>query len=196
MLRTGEMGIVWVPLMKSKRRFPMKSSKIFAGVTMALLSVSLCTVAVGQDHATAQEVVAKVREAASTLSKTGDVTQFDQKQGPWVWKDTYIFIYDCDKKIMAAHPIKPEMIGQEISSIKDAKSGKIIIPDAAAFCKMVQDSPSGVWKEFWWPKPGEKEASRKLAYYLNAKGTPYVVIAGVYDDKATIVELSKLSSKK
>jgi signal transduction histidine kinase len=174
----------------------MKSSKIFAGVTMALLSVGLCTVAVGQDHATAQEVVAKVREAASTLSKMGDVTQFDQKQGPWVWKDTYIFIYDCDKKVMAAHPVKPEMIGQEISSIKDAKSGKIIIPDAAAFCKTVQDSPSGVWKEFWWPKPGEKEASRKLAYYLSAKGTPYVAIAGVYDDKATIKELSKLSSMK
>jgi signal transduction histidine kinase len=113
-----------------------------------------------------------------------------------VWKDTYIFIYDCDKKIMAAHPIKPEMIGQDISSIKDAKSGKIIIPDAAAFCKMVQDSPSGVWKEFWWPKPGEKEPSRKVAYYLSAKGTSYVVIAGVYDDKTTIAEASKVSSMK
>jgi cytochrome c len=174
----------------------MKSSKIFAAVTMALLSVNLCAVAVGQDHATAQEVVAKVREAASTLSKTGDLAQFNQKQGPWVWKDTYIFIQDCGKKIMAAHPIKPEMIGQDISSIKDAKSGKIIIPDAAAFCKKVQDSPSGVWKEFWWPKPGEKEASRKVAYYSNAKGTPYVAIAGVYDDKITIAEASKLTSTK
>jgi cytochrome c len=174
----------------------MKSTNIFAGVVVALLNVALCTVTLAQDHATAQEVVAKVREAASTLSKTGDVAQFSQKQGPWVWKDTYIFIYDCDKKVMAAHPIKPEMIGQEISSIKDAKSGKIIIPDAAAFCKTVKDTPSGVWKEFWWPKPGEKEASRKLAYYLSAKGTPYVVIAGVYDDKITIAEVSKLSSMK
>jgi len=66
----------------------MKSSKIFAGVAVALLSVALCTVAVGQDKATGQEVVAKVREAASTLSKTGDLAQFNQKQGPWVWKDT------------------------------------------------------------------------------------------------------------
>jgi len=190
------MGLDWGRFSSQKRRFHMKSGKIFAGVTVALLSVGLCTVAVGQDHATAQDVVAKVKEAASTLSKTGDVTQFDQKQGPWVWKDTYIFIYDCDKKVMAAHPIKPEMIGQDISSIKDAKSGKIIIPDAAAFCKKVQDSPSGVWKEFWWSKPGEKEASRKVAYYLSAKGTPYVVIAGVYDDKITIAEASKLSSGK
>jgi cytochrome c len=148
------------------------------------------------DHATPQDVVAKVREAASALSKTGDLAQFNQKQGSWVWKDTYIFIHDCSKKVTAAHPIKPEMIGQGVSSIKDAKSGKSIYPDPVAYCKMVQDSPSGVWKEYWWPKPGEKEPSRKLSYYLSAKGTPYLVIAGVYDDKETIAEASKLSSMK
>jgi hypothetical protein len=80
----------------------MKSSKIFASATVAVLSVFLCTIAVGQDHATAQEVVAKVREAASALSKTGDLAQFNQKQGPWVWKDTYIFVFDCDKKLRVA----------------------------------------------------------------------------------------------
>jgi signal transduction histidine kinase len=170
----------------------MKSSKIFAGVTMGLLSVGLCTVAVGQDHATAQEVVAKVREAASTLSKTGDVAQFQQKQAPWVWKDTYIFVEDCAKKVQAAHPIKPELVGTDFVSLKDAK-GKTVFP--ADFCDAAK-KPSGVWFEYWWPKPGEKEGSRKIAYGLSAKGTPYVVAAGVYDDKATIAELSKLSSKK
>ena len=43
-------------VLEVKRRLPMKSSKIFAAVTMGVLSVGLCTVAVGQDHATAQEV--------------------------------------------------------------------------------------------------------------------------------------------
>jgi len=174
----------------------MKSSKIFALVAVALVSIALCTVAVGQDHATAQEVIAKVREAASTLSKTGDVTQFDQKSGPWVWKDTYVFIQDCAKKVMAAHPIKPEMIGQDLSSVKDAKTGKSIYPDSEAYCKMVQDSPSGVWGDYWWPKPGETEPSRKITYHLSAKGTPYIVNAGIYDETATVNELSNLSSKK
>jgi hypothetical protein len=45
-------------------------------------------------------------------------------------------------------------------------------------------------------KPGEKEGSRKVSYLLSAKGTPYVVGAGIYDDKATIAELSKLTSGK
>ncbi len=170
----------------------MKSSKILAAVAVALLNVALCTVAVGQDKATAQEVVAKVREAASTLSKTGDLAPFNQKQGLWVWKDTYIFVEDCDKKVQVAHPIKPELVGKDFMSIKDTK-GKNVFPEG--FCDAAK-KPSGVWFEYWWPKPGEKEGSRKLAYGLSAKGTPYVVAAGIYDDKATIAELSKLSSKK
>jgi signal transduction histidine kinase len=190
------MGIDWVPFLKTKRRFRMKSSKIFAGVAVALVNVALCTVAVGQDKATAQEVVAKVREAASTLSKTGDVAQFNQKQIPWVWKDTYVFIEDCDKKVVAANPMHPELVGKELTSIKDAKSGKSIYPDPESFCKTVKEKPSGVWAEYWWPKPGEKEASRKVTYHLSVKGTPYLVSAGVYDDKATIAELSQLSSTK
>jgi len=170
----------------------MKSSKILAAVAVVVLNVALCTVAVGQDKTTAQEVVAKVREAASTLSRTGDVAQFNQKQSPWVWKDTYIFVEDCDKKVQVAHPIKPELVGIDFMSIKDTKGNDVFPRD---FCDAAK-KPSGVWFEYWWPKPGEKEGSRKLAYGLSAKGTPYVVAAGVYDDKATIAELSKLTSKK
>jgi hypothetical protein len=119
----------------------MKSSKIFAIVAVALLSVALCTVAVGQDQATAQEVVAKVREAASALSKTGDLAQFNQKQGPWVWKDTYIFIQDCDKKIMAAHPIKPELVGQELIVGRGHQNGKEHLPGPrSTICKKVQET--------------------------------------------------------
>jgi len=39
-------------------------------------------------------------------------------------------------------------------------------------------------------------AFRKLSYHSRAKGTPYVVSAGIYDNQATIAEISKLSSMK
>ncbi len=156
----------------------MKSSKIFAGVTVALLNLALCTGAAGQDKATTQEVVAKVKEAASTLSKTGDVAQFNQKPSPWVWKDTYIFVEDCDKKVMAAHPMHPELVGKDLASIKDTK-GKSLYPDPESFCKRVKEKGRGIWTDYWWPKPGEKEGSRKLSYHLSAKGTPYLVSSGV-----------------
>jgi len=54
-------------------------------------------------------------------------------------------------------------------------------------------NPAGVWVE-WWPKPGEKEGSRKISYALRVSNTPYIVGAGIYDDKATIIELQKLTS--
>jgi hypothetical protein len=168
--------------------------KIFAIAALALVYVALPMVVVGQDHATAEEVVAKVREAASTLSKTGDLTPFKQKDGPWVWKDTYVFVNDCDTKLVAANIVRPDQVGQDFGTIKDTR-GKTLYPDREAYCNAAK-KPSGNWIEYWWPKPGQKEGSRKVSFYLHAKGTPYVVGAGVYDDKATIAELSKLSSKK
>ncbi len=77
-------------------------------------------------------------------------------------------------------------------SIKDTR-GKSVLPEG--WCAAAK-KPSGVWIEYWWAKPGEKEGSRKLTYLLSAKGTSYVVAAGIYDDKASIAELSKLSNKK
>ena len=167
----------------------MKHGKILVVLAVAPF---VAAVAAGQDKATPQQVVAKVRQAASTLSKTGDLAPFKQKQGAWVWKDTYISVVDCDKKVIAAHPIKPELVGQDYASLKDTK-GKNFFPEG--WCDAAKQ-PSGIWIEYWWPRPGEKEGSRKLTYGLSAKGTPYAVGAGIYDDKATIAELSKLTSAR
>ena len=170
----------------------MKNSKTLVALGVAFLTIALSSVAVGQNKATADEVVAKVNDAANTLSKSGDLAPFTEKQGPWVWKDTYIFVVDCEKKVIAAHPIKPELVGQDITSVKDTK-GKNVFPED--WCEAAK-KPSGVWTEYSWPKPGEKEGSRKVTYALSATGTPYVVGAGIYDDKATIAELSKRARKK
>jgi len=170
----------------------MKGTKIPVILAAVLPIVTLCSVAAGQERATAQEIVGKVRKAASTVSKTGDLTPFGQKHAPWVWKDTYVFVVDCDKNVIAAHPINPELVGQSSTSLKDTR-GKNVFPEG--WCDAAKQ-PSGVWVEYWWPKPGEKEGSRKLSYSLAAKGTPYVVGAGIYDDKATLAELSQLTGRK
>lgn len=172
----------------------MKSVINLTMVTLSLLVLAVPRVTVCQEAATPQEVIAKVKEAASALSKTGDVAQFNQKQGPWVWKDTYISVLDCDQKVLAAHPVRADLIGHSMTSIKGTR-GKSLYPDPAAFCKAARQ-PSGVWTEYWWAKPGEKQGSRKISYHLGAKGTPYVVAAGVYDDKETVAELSKLTMTK
>ena len=168
--------------------------KILVIVVVALLICTLATVALAQEKATPQEVVAKVREAAAALSKTHDVSQFNQKQSPWVWKDTYIFAQDCDKKVVAAHPMSPDRVGTDLASIKDSKGARLY-PNVHHLCSEAR-GPNGVWIEYRWPKPGEKTEPRKVTYFLAAKGTPYIVGAGIYDDKETIAQLQKLTHKK
>jgi cytochrome c len=161
---------------------------------LAALAVSSAPLQGAEDRATAQEVVAKVRQAASELAKTRNVIQFNARSGQWVWKDTYIFVVDCDKMVNAAHPVRQDIRGVPMSVIKDAK-GNAVYPDPAAFCAAAR-KPAGVWTEYWWVKTDETQGSRKISYHLGAEGTPYVVAAGIYDDKLTIAQLSKLSAKR
>jgi cytochrome c len=167
--------------------------KIFAVVALAVLSCIPSVIAAAQETATPKEVVDKVKQAAQTLSKAHDVAQFNQRQGPWVWKDTYVFVLDCDKQAVAAYPISAEYIGKQLSSIKDAK-GHQIYSDVPGLCRAA-NTPTGVWLQYYWPKPGENTDSRKVTYFKAAKGTPYIVGAGIYDDKQTAVDLQGLMNK-
>lgn len=173
-----------------------KLGKIFVALGVFSFVFGVCNIAVGQEKATPQEIIAKVQEASNTLAKAAaaksgeaSLTQFSQKESPWVWKDSYVFVLDCSSNVMAAHPIKPELVGKDTTSMKDTKGTAIF----GQLCEATK-KPSGVWVEYWWSKPGEKEGSRKISYALNAIGTPYVLAAGIYDDKATIADLEKLTS--
>jgi signal transduction histidine kinase len=176
----------------------MKGSKTLVVLGVAILVLALSSLAVGQEKATPQEIVNKVQQAASTLSKSAaakpgeaSLTQFNQKDGQWVWKDSYIFVLDCAKSTMAAHPIKADLIGKDTTTMKDTKGSAFF----GQLCAATQ-KPSGVWVEYWWPKPGATEGSRKISYALKAGNTPYVVGAGIYDDSITISQLEKLTAGK
>lgn len=170
----------------------VKHRRVIVVLLVALFAAALRGVAIGQDKATAQQVIAKVREAAAALSKTGDVTQFNKRPSPWIWADTYIFVLDCDKKVTVAHPMRPDLIGTPLASVKDVKA-KNLYPNPAHFCDDAR-KPSGTWIEYSWVKPGETEPSRKISFALGAAGTAYVVSAGIFDNAATIADLSKLST--
>jgi len=139
-----------------------ENSKILVVSGMAFLIVALPSVALSQDKATAQEVVAQgKRKAASALSKTGDLTQFNQKQSSWVWKDTYMFVHDCDKKSTRLTPFKPEQIGQDLTSNQGHRRKKPL-PGPGSLCNAAR-KPSGVWVEYWWAKPARRRAPARSA---------------------------------
>ena len=153
--------------------------------------LDLSTLSEAQEKAAAQEVIQKVQEAAKSLSQSGEagLAQFDKRDGPWVSKDTYVFVFDCAKGTIAAHPFRADLVGQDDTELRGTK-GTEFFPRLREATKI----PAGVWVEYWWPKPGEKEGSRKVSYALTVSNTPYIVGAGIYDDKATITELQKFSN--
>jgi cytochrome c len=174
----------------------MPDRKMLIVLGVAVLVGGLLRAATGQEKATPEEIVSKVQEAARSLAKSATqpaataLAPFDQKPGPWVWKDTYVFVVDCGQAIIAAHPVNPELIGKDATSLLDTQGHPFFWQVCDALKK-----PSGIWLQYWWPKPGQKEGSRKISYALRAGNTSYVVGAGIYDDKLTIADLEKLTRR-
>jgi cytochrome c len=165
-----------------------------ATAVLALGFVLACvgTVRANQDRATPQEVIQRVQQAAQDLAKSGEagLATFSSKNATSVWKDSYIFV-EGGTAVGIANPVRPEPMATPMAQILTfgPKSGEQI---AADFCAAGQQ-PHGGWVEYNFPKPGETQAMRKVSYLLVAQGTPYVVGAGLYDEKAKIEELDRLA---
>jgi signal transduction histidine kinase len=158
--------------------------------------------AVAGDAATPQEVISKVKEAAAYLQKNGKagLKAFDSADSPFVFKDTYVFVYDCAAGLAdVAHPAAKTKVSK-VATNADA-TGRVTGPE---MCKLAE-RPNGGWIEYMWWKPvkveGEKqlayakEPSRKVTYMLGVKGQPYQVGAGVYNDTATVKQLDAMLTK-
>jgi len=171
---------------KGMRNMKLRNRVIAVVATACICSLSHNVRA--QEKATPSELAGKVHEAAAALAKAGEpgLADFDKNPGPWVWKDTYVFVLDCAKGVMAAHPLKAELIGKPLAGLKDIKGN----PAFELLCAATQSS-SGTWAEYWIPKPGEKEGSRKISYGFSVSGTPYVVGAGIFDPQTPISDLEK-----
>jgi cytochrome c len=156
------------------------------------------TAAAAQERATPQEVIQRVQTAAQALAKSGEagLATYSSKNPTSVWKDSYIFVLSCKggSAVAVANAARPDLKGKPVAQIVTygPKSGEQI---AAAFCAAGRQ-PHGGWVEYNFPRPGEKQPVRKVSYLMAAQGTPYVVGAGIYDEKAKIKALDKLAGSQ
>lgn len=140
----------------------------------------LCLTAQGWagEGATKEEVISKCHAAAKMVQDKGiDAAKMaiGDKKGPYVWKDTYVFLMDLDGK-MLAHPIKPELTKKgSLIQVKDT-AGK---PLFLEFVELANGKGAG-WVDYMWPKPGQEKPSVKSSYIFRVKGTQYFVGAGIY----------------
>ncbi|HUU67144.1 MAG TPA: cache domain-containing protein [Methyloceanibacter sp.] len=168
-------------------------------LTIILALMLGLTGAQASESATPQEVIAKVKEAAAYLAENGKsgLETLGSPDSPFVWKDSYVFVYDCEAGLAdVAHPV-PETKENAIDQDKDA-SGRVIGP---GLCKAAA-APNGGWFEYQWLKPVKaedgkeltyaKETSRKVSYMLGVEGQPYQVGAGIYNDTLSVDELNAM----
>lgn len=142
---------------------------------------------------TPQMVIEKVEAAAALIEKEGEAA-FAKMQGkgtPFIFGGTYIWVHDL-QGVMLMHPIKHKMVGKALLHLKDSK-GKLFFVEMNA---LVNKSGSG-WVQYYWPKPGEKEAVVKSSYVklVTHGDKSYVVGCGVYDWTSEQIEKALAAPK-
>ncbi len=152
-----------------------KVAYLVIAVSMVFLMAAQCLAGAG---ATREEVITKCQEAAKMIQDKGieaAKAAIGDKKGPFVWKDTYVFLMDMDAK-MLAHPIKPELIQRnDLLQVKDT-AGK---PLFLEFVEVANSKGKG-WVNYMWPKPGQEKPAAKSSYIYRVPGTQYIVGAGIY----------------
>jgi len=179
----------------------MNRLMITLGVSAALAFAvpgTFAPAAFADEAATPQEIIAKVKEAAAYLASEGEagLALFDEADTRFVWKDTYVFVWNCTADVVVAHPV-PAARGVVISTVTDV-NGKTFGPP---LCE-ASARPDGGWVDYMWQRPVKMEgagelsyegdAARKISYVLSVAGQPYQVGAGEYNDTATVAELDAL----
>ena len=171
----------------------MKNKKALA--ILILISVSLIALPLfAQEKATPEDVFEKVMEAAAYLSEKGDaaLSEFNDPDGPWVFKGTYIFVYDCTKGTCVANPNNKDIVGKKIEDIKDINN----LPVGNILCE-TSEKPNGGWIEYMWKVIGTDDIKKKISFIYKAPGATYTVGAGIYAPEGiTAEELNKKLEEK
>jgi cytochrome c len=134
-------------------------------------------------QATTEDVYNLVVTAYEVVKALGEESfpAFNDPKGEFVYKDTYAYVQRCPSEMMA-HPFALD----KLKGVDLAKSFEF----NNRLCE-AGEQPGGGWGEYYWPKPGETEPSRKVAYGIKVEGTPYTIFAGIYSDTAKVEELNK-----
>ena len=147
-------------------------------------------VTMADDQATPKELYGKIMDGVSILQNLGDggFAAFNDPKGELVWKDAYLFVMDCEKGVILAHP-NERLIGMTTDKIKEPGTGRLIMKET---CEGM--TPEGFWMEYDWGKKGEDDVFRKVLLAVPVPKTPYQVVGAIYDKDTSIEELKKISA--
>jgi methyl-accepting chemotaxis protein len=149
---------------------------------LAAESEAYCASTIQPDrHTPPADVIAKVNEACALLAKEGPAAfpKFSGKNSPFLYEGTYIWIHSLAESKMLMHPIKYKMVGTLLIGLKDPKGKRFF----TVMNDLVREKGEG-WVEYYWPKPGTTEITRKISFVKKctmSDGVEVVVGSGLYN---------------
>jgi signal transduction histidine kinase len=121
-----------------------------------------------------------VNDAAKLLKKNGRAAFAELRKPDTKWRSgsTYIFAYDLQLNVLF-NPAFPQREGTNPRGERDV-NGKAMHEE---FLKVVRTAGSG-WVDYMFPRPGEKQPSRKWSYVraVAIEGKPAIIGAGFYPE--------------
>ena len=138
-----------------------------------------------EEKATVQEVYDMVVKGAAVVEELGEdaLVEFNKPKGEFAWKDTYVFVLNCETGRIVGHP-SPQGRKLTTKDITCKKTGRQIMQVGCDHW-----DPNGEWIEYWWTYPPTGETKRKLSFIIKVPGHPYQVGAGIYNDTTSLKEL-------
>ena len=147
-----------------------------------------------------QNLVSLVEDAASLIETKGDEAfkEFSRKDSKWLNSDYYLFAYALDGTTVF-HPLRPELVGQNVMDLKDM-NGKQIIRQITNIGRRPAKDASG-WVFYLWEDQTQLTPTWKAAY-IRKVVTPdlktYVIGSGSYSikvEKAFVEERVKRAAR-
>jgi cytochrome c len=148
-----------------------------AGVLAVAMIVLVAGTVLADDSAEA-EVKALVELGVIMAVVEGDeaaLAAIADSEGQFIDGDLYLFAGPLSSVTMAAHPYSPHLVGADLNATED-NHGNFLFVD---FVSTASDAGAG-WIEYWWPKPGAEEASRKMTYVMKVPGQDLYIGCGYY----------------
>ncbi len=127
-----------------------------------------------QERATAGQAVAMVARAIAYYDEHGREATFaaiEDKQGEFVDRDLYIFVYGPGRTIVA-HGSNTALVGTVADTLIDVDG----VPFGAMF--MDQATAEGIWVDYKWHDPVSREVLPKTSWVVLHDG--YIFGAGIY----------------
>ncbi|WP_051148608.1 DJ-1/PfpI family protein [Desulfospira joergensenii] len=159
------------------RKFDFVLLKIFIVLSLIFYTVS----AFAGEKATKAECIDMTNKVVQMIEKEGldaVIPKLNDKKGPFVWKDAYVFLLDTKEARLLAHPYLPKrMHGIRYMERKDI-NGKEFFRE---FLEKANSEGKG-WVDYVYADPHGR-AREKITYVLKSEKANIIASAGIFTDK-------------